>query len=454
MKKFTWAIIIVCLLSAVLFLIYGLEVKPVESLIRPPEYSDEGGSVQLALEAEIGKIYFLKTPTQGENRSAFIYHDFDGDAKKEALVLYSELQNPDSVTVSIFRQSENSWKRITSVSCPYEEVMQVDFADINGNGIDDIIIGYSIYGGEITQHLFVYSVNSLNSADPSITVRYDSAYSKYSVIDVDTDGRYDLFVLNPADSERKFGYKAGVISFSEKEWETKAAIELDSALRSASDINADISDNMARIYIDGYTADGKMVTDMVSWNYRKKNLQRFVFRGKSMTSLTTRTKTAVCADINSDGVIEIPTDYVLPASKALGGASAKKISLLCFVCVTDGKLAKTEYYFENAGNGYYYKIGKNQIGSFTIVTSLDATSAKFYSVKQSDDGKTVADKLLFEIRTVTDLETGRAPQTYKSIGQNKGFYYYCRIYNQGEADGLTISDIRKNMIFDLKGSTK
>ncbi|MGN1195962.1 MAG: hypothetical protein ACI4SB_10810, partial [Acutalibacteraceae bacterium] len=99
-------------------------------------------------------------------------------------------------------------------------------------------------------------------------------------------------------------------------------------------------------------------------------------------------------------------------------------------------------------------ISKSLIGSFTVITSLDATSVKFYTVKENDNGETVADKLLFEIRTVTDLETGRAPQTFKSIGQYKEFYYYCRIYNQGEAAGFTISDIRKNMIFDLKGSTK
>ena len=88
------------------------------------------------------------------------------------------------------------------------------------------------------------------------------------------------------------------------------------------------------------------------------------------------------------------------------------------------------------------------------MTSLDGTSAKFYSVKLDDDGTTIADKLLFEIRTVTDLETGRAPQTYKSIGQNKEFYYYCRIYGEGEKSGYTISRIRKNMIFDLKGNEK
>ncbi|MGN1194701.1 MAG: FG-GAP repeat domain-containing protein, partial [Acutalibacteraceae bacterium] len=361
MKKFTWAIIIICLLSAALFIIYGLEIKPVESLIRPPEYSDEGGSVQLALEAEIGKIYFLKTPTQGENRSAFIYHDFDGDGTKEAVVLYSELKNPDSVTMSIFRQNDTSWKRITSVSCPYAEVMQVDFADINGNGADDIIVGYSIYGSEITQHLFVYSINSLDRMNPSITVRYDTAYSKYAVIDVDSDKCFDLLVLNSADSGGKFGYNAEVISFGQKDSGKKASIELDSALRIVSDISFDCQNTGVRIYIDGYTADGKMVTDMVSWNVKKKNLERNTYQGKSIASITTRTKTSVCADINSDGLIDMPTDYVLPASKALGSGSVKNISLLNFVFLSKNKLVSSGYYLENADNGYYFKISKSLI---------------------------------------------------------------------------------------------
>ena len=54
MKRFASAILIICLLCAGLFIVYSLEIKPIESLIRPPEYSDEGGSVQAALEAEIG----------------------------------------------------------------------------------------------------------------------------------------------------------------------------------------------------------------------------------------------------------------------------------------------------------------------------------------------------------------------------------------------------------------
>ena len=454
MKRFTWAIVIICLLCAALFVIYGLEIKPVENLIRPPEYSDEGGSVQLALEAEIGKMYFLKTPTQGENRSAYIYHDFDKDGGKEAIVLYSELKNPDSIIMSLFRQNGEAWERITSVSCPYAEVIQVDFADINGNGTDDIVVGCSIYGAEITQHLFVYSINSLETENPSVSVRYDCSYSKYTVVDVDGDNRCDLLVLN-SDADGKFGYKAQVVFFSRTDCEVKASILLDSALRIVSDISFDRPDfSGTRLYIDGYTADGKMLTDMLVWNGEKSIFERVEYRNKSIASITTRTKASLCCDINSDSITDMPTDYLLPASKALGPGSTKSISLLNYVSAYDDRLISVGCYFENADNGYYYKINKSFIGKFTIVTSLDGTSAKFYSVNQDDDGTTVADKLLFEIRTVTDLETGRAPQSYKSIGQNKEFYYYCRIYGEGEKSGYTISRIRKNMIFDLKGNEK
>ena len=188
---------------------------------------------------------------------------------------------------------------------------------------------------------------------------------------------------------------------------------------------------------------------MIGWDNLKSNLIRKKIGSKSITSMTMRTKTAVCEDINADGLVDIPTDYILPASNS----QDKSIGLLHYVSVNGNKLKDTGYYFENTSNGYYYKIDKSILKKMTIVTTQNASSAKFYTVKKDKNGKISTDRLLFEIRTVTDLETGRAPQTFKSLGQNKEFYYYCRIYETGEKAGFTIRNIKDNLIFDLKGSS-
>ncbi|MGN1443638.1 MAG: FG-GAP repeat domain-containing protein [Acutalibacteraceae bacterium] len=456
MKRFASAILIICLLCAGLFIVYSFEIKPVESLIRPPEYSDEGGSVQAALEAEIGKMYFLKTPTKGEHTSAFVYEDLDGDGKKEAVVLYSDIKYPNSVNICIYKKEESVWKRLASVSSPYSDVVQIDFADISGSGVSDIVVGCSSYSSEIVQHLFVYAIDCIDSSATSVNVRYECDYSQYCVLDVDRDKKSELLVLNSNDNEQAYGYTADIISFSSENSSKKDSVLLDSALRIVSDISYDFetSESGARMYIDGYTSDGKMLTDMIIWDEKKNNLTRKKIGGKSVAALTTRTKTAVCEDIDSDGIMDIPTDYILPASKSATSQGDKNIILLHYVSVSGNKLKNAGFYFENTNNGYYYKIDKSVLKKITIVTSQDASSAKFYTVNETKSGKTTADRLVFEIRTVTDLETGRAPQTFKSLGQNKEFYYYCRIYEKGEDAGLTISDIRDNLIFDLKGSSK
>lgn len=448
MKRFAGAMLIICLLCAGLFLVYSIEIKPVESLIRPPEYSDEGGSVQTALEAEIGKVYFLKTPTKGEYRSAFVYYDLDGDGKKEAVVLFSDLNNLNRINLYVYKKEDSSWKRLASASSEYSDVVQIDFADTDGNGIYDIIVGFSSFSSEIVQHLFVYSIDP---ADLTLSVRYDCDYSQYCILDVDLDNKSDILVLNSNDNDRNFGYTANLMTLSPEKPEVRAAISLDTALRIVSDISYDYgtNGNSARIYIDGYTADGKMLTDMIGWDNLKSNLIRKKIGSKSITSMTMRTKTAVCEDINADGLVDIPTDYILPASKS----QDKSISLLHYVSVNGNKLKDTGYYFENTSNGYSYKIDKSILKKMTIVTTQNASSAKFYTVKKDKNGKISTDRLLFEIRTVTDLETGRAPQTFKSLGQNKEFYYYCRIYETGEKAGFTIRNIKDNLIFDLKGSS-
>ena len=456
MKRFASAILIICLLCAGLFIVYSLEIKPIESLIRPPEYSDEGGSVQAALEAEIGKTYLLKTPTKGEHTSAFVYYDIDADEKKEAVVLYSDIKEPDSVNMCIFKQEESSWKRLASVSSPYSDVIQIDFADINGNGVSDIIVGLSSYSSEIVQHLFVYSVNSMDREHPALTIRYECDYSRYCVLDADRDKQCELLVLNSNDTEEDYGYEADLIRFTSLKSDVIGTIFLDSALRIVSKISFDFETDKsgARMYIDGYTSDGKMLTDMILWDKKSNSLVSMKIGKKSFASLTTRIKTAVCDDIDSDGIIDVPTDYFLPASKSITAQGDKAIILLHYVSVNGNRLKNSGYYFENSVNGYYYKIDKSILKNITVVTSQDASSAKFYTVKETGKGKFTADRLIFEIRTVTDLETGRAPQTFKSLGQNKEFYYYCRIYEKGENAGLTISGIRDNLIFGLKGSSK
>lgn len=455
MKRFAAAVLMICLLCAGLFLIYSFEIKPVESLMVPPEYSDEGGSVQAALEAEIGKAYYLKTPTRGEYQSAFIYYDLDGDNKKEAVVLYSNLKSPDSVNICVFQQDSSSWKRIAGISAPYRDVVQLDFGDTDANGISEIIVGYGSYSSEIVQHLFVYSVDTSVEADSSVGIRYECDYSQYCVLDADGDDQCDLLVLNSNDNNQSYGYTAEIVRFSLQKSGAEDPILLDTALRIVSDIAFDYAENggCARIYVDGYTSDGKMLTDMMVWDKAENNLARKILGSKSVASLTMRTKAAICEDINNDGLIDIPTDLILPASKATDAYSDKNISLLRYICIEKDKPRDTGCYFENTGNGYYYKIDKSSLKNLTIVTSRKASYVKFYTVKEDENGNTVADRLIFEIRTVTDLETGRAPETFKSLGQNKEFYYYCRIYEKGEQAGLTVSDIRKNLIFDLKGSS-
>lgn len=454
MRKFT-SIIIVALLSAAILIFYSLEIASADSLIRPPEYSAEGGSVQLALEAEIGKKYILKTPMQGENRSAYIYRDLNYDGEKEAVVLYSANEHDDSVTMGIFEKTDLSWRFVASVTCPYTEVLQIDFADIDLSGTDDIIVGYSLYGSEINQRLFVYSVDTSDSDNPMLITRFDAPYSKYILSDVDADNCCDLVVLNSPVSGVNQGYTVKAVSFAEKPCRVKGSVVLDSALRIVSAVCCDTSaSGSARIYVDGYTADGKMITDAVTWNPKKERLERLRLQSGSLPSVTVRTRTAVCADIDEDGVIEIPTDYALPGSKQLGTKTSRNISLLRYVRIRDGRLEDAACYFENAENGYYFRYSKNFLKTATVIVSADATSVKFYTVREKENGEAVADKLLFEVRTVTDLETGRVPQSYKSLGQNKGYYYYCRIYQNGEQVSVTVSGIRKKMIFDLKGCTR
>ena len=60
----------------------------VDGLLNAPKLTEEQGEIHEALTAAVGGSITLKYPRNGDNRSAFVIADLDGEQGEEALVFY------------------------------------------------------------------------------------------------------------------------------------------------------------------------------------------------------------------------------------------------------------------------------------------------------------------------------------------------------------------------------
>ena len=66
-----------------------------EDLLDAPKLSEKQYEVDRALREQVGQDIKLKYPQSGSYRSAFTFHDVDGDGEEEAIVLHGGRQRPN-----------------------------------------------------------------------------------------------------------------------------------------------------------------------------------------------------------------------------------------------------------------------------------------------------------------------------------------------------------------------
>ena len=178
---------LLCVLCAISLCGCDLLVFDTEELLAPPELTGDMRPIGEALKNSAGVGYTLKYPTSGDRRSAVILEDIDGDATFEALAFYStsddELIN---MHVNVIRRKGEEWKSVADQSIVAAGVEMVDFCDLDGDGVLEILVGWEIYGSSEKQ-LAVYSLSG-----DVLTQRMLQQYTGFLCCDLDGDGENDV----------------------------------------------------------------------------------------------------------------------------------------------------------------------------------------------------------------------------------------------------------------------
>ena len=417
-------IALACSLSACDFLI-----SDGDALLSPPRLEGELYYIQEALIDYAGEDITLKYPTAGEYRSAFILRDINGDGTNEAIAFYSRTED-STVTMHInLMTKEDGWKSKGDIGIVGSGVEKVIFRDLAGDGVEEISVGWSIYGS-VDRQVGIYSFDG-----NQLTQRTLESYTDFLTVDIDADNEEELFVINLNLNDKTATAKA--FSVNESGIEEKGIATLDGSVTSYyAPVVSKLADGRTAVYIDAVKGSGTL-TELV-W-FESEGLKSLYDGKAEATTATYRPSIVSSRDFNNDGIIDIPLQSLLLSTK--DKEDFDKVYVTDWSFFDGEKLNKSVSALMNYADGYYITIPKNRQDSLHLARKTESRLRIFYSydAKKGTQGKEVFRVLVI---SKNDFESGKA-SGYDLIKEKGNICFLARVSEDNEL-GFTLDELINN----------
>ncbi len=291
-------------------------------LMRPPYPAGEDRSIQEELTKSLGS-FTLKYPKTGSYRSAIVRKDLTGDGRDDALVFYRQ-DETKPISFALLSQDKGKWQFVSKKEGEGGEIDRVLIGDINGNGVNEIIIGWTIYSSGLNI-VSAYSLqdNTLTAIDvkeysESKGANISVAYTDMQLYDFDNDGSEEIIAsyLNLSEvtaTAKLIECHRGVDNAYTMSVTDTAPLDGHVLYYAEAKVAKLSDDRIFGVVLDGYKDNSTMVTEYVYWNNQSGDLETpFYDQEEQTVSNTVRNVNITSRDIDSDGVTDIPVTEYLP----------------------------------------------------------------------------------------------------------------------------------------------
>ena len=377
-------------LILIILLLGGCEISAMEvdNFMRPPAATGDSAAIQQALTAELGAQYSLRYPRSGEHRSAVVMSDIDGDELEEAIVFYRlSTDNVGARMIVLDCNEEGEWHTAGIAESTGGEIDRIMLGDINGNGSNELITGWSTRSGSKLIRAYTLISGELRSVEITSNELYPmNEYSEMVLGDFDNDDRDELIIVYRNFSEAST--KACMTQFrydlsGNPQLAPLGTIALDSSVYNY--INAQAGYYSYSDYgmiLDGLRSDGKYVTEVVCWDKDSQQLVAPTNDIKTSQAITfTRSAPTISRDIDGDGIIEMPRDGLLPGYTE---DSDNPLYLTSWYKLTNSGVRLVFQAVMRNDHGYFLTFAPGWEGRVTAQPDYDAAIMYFYLVEDED----------------------------------------------------------------------
>ena len=280
------------------------EQVQVEELLCAPKLSGDYGDVQTALNDWLGESAQLKYPMQGDLLSPFLIHDLDGDGQQDAAVLYTTAQSSNVCVAILQKGRDGMWQVRQNAEGLADTVDSVGLAQLQPGDASQLVVGYVAAQGD--HYLAVYSYT-----DGELSTILEQQYQQYLVEDITGGGSQDLILMSTLEDG---GVQIELLTVDKEGSFQQVAVMGLSADRfsGCASVAAGVgADGRHYLVLDGWTGiSGNNLASVLL--YFDEDTQQMVpadqiSTEKLYTASLRNVPSLVSQDLDSDGIVEIPT---------------------------------------------------------------------------------------------------------------------------------------------------
>lgn len=436
MKRAAAAVLTIVMLLT--FSSCSVRLASVDSLIRAPKLTGENQLVQQALDDRTGGNIILKTPAAGDYSSAFVYRDLNGDGVNECVAFYAAKTDANTVHMNILAQTgDGAWRSVGDTAGSGSDVYSLLFADVDGDGNQEIIVTWTILESKGNRYISVYG--RYTSSDGVVSLMTELFTSAHT-LDVNGDGSAEIFLTSLETSGDSYVAFGRLFSYDRQidAIEMVGEVRLDPSVTSYASIAHDFSGESCRLFIDGVVSETHMITEIVELRRSDMHIGAATVDGRPSAQATLRSGGAVCADINGDGLVEIPSTGLLEGGESVDRVSgiAEPLYLTAWNRYENGSLSTVYCYIDNADDGFRFEFPQEWRDSVTAVRDTKIRRLKFCALEA--DGR--SGPMLFCI-DCADAATSATLEQDGILYQDEKTVYTYLITEYGRERNIGFSDL-------------
>lgn len=436
MKKIAilFIFVIICLSLIIAF----LNISSIESLMHPPKLSGENHLLQQAFEKTVSGSdgIVMKNPMGGEYTSSYLFFDINNDEQEEAFVFYSDLSDDNLACVSIFKKLNGDWSFVSKIKSISEEIYEVNFADINGDKIYEILLSSKVLEDMQSVNLTEFStlgnkvLSVYSFGEASTTLLKTEIYSNLHISDLNNDQSDDLVLLNINLSDREKKTSSRILSFNEDYSVKQDKSVLLTGMLEVYNIVTDTFVNNdvghTRIYVDGAISERGVITEIIDISHDKFELTLPLYENnQSSQPITLRDSKILSTDFDGDNIIEIPTFDVFPYAEHISKGTNERnpFNITVWNELDNNGLRTDKKCVQNSFYKYFLIIDDKWSNKISFVYDSNNQTINFYYVEPN--GTFGED--IFSIRTFSSPEWSKDDSGYSQLAETSSYVYAVKI---------------------------
>lgn len=298
--------------------------QPVDDLYHLPEQSLEYEqlmgqvtAVRSALELSNPGVEYANI-ISGENSSTIQLQNLGQNEEMDTAITFFRVpgsENPMKIVIFSLNV-EGNYVPSCIIEGQGTSILSVDFADINGIGKKEILINWQnnvleVYSLDYIPQYEHTDAVSLVKNMPEATRLLSTTHNNYALTDLNRDDMMDISIVR-LDIAGANSY-VELLYWNEGALETHSIAPLSAGMMSLSSLRMNyVTGEVPALYVSANLVDGTRVTDIILLSQdRLSNVTLDPETGVS-TQTVRDYQDIGPSDINSDGILEIPTAYPLP----------------------------------------------------------------------------------------------------------------------------------------------